>query len=418
MPLTDTACKAAQCPEGKPYKRHADGGCLYLEVSKAGGKSWRWKYLAGGKEKRLTLGTYPQLSLANARKARDEARALLESGTDPGEAKQDAKRARLAASDLAFEKVARAWWEHWRANKAERHAGYVIARLEADAFPAFGEKPVNELTSPAFVRMAKSIEARGAADIARRVLQTCGQVMRYAVAHGLTDRNPVADVKPGDVLRARRQVNFARIELSELPELLRKIEGYTGGPFTRLGLKLMLLTFVRTGELIGARWQEFDLAAAQWRIPAERTKSRREHLVPLSSQALDVLRTLQAVHGNDPARCTGPALLFPGERKRSKPMSSNTMLKALERLGYKGRMTGHGFRGVASTALNEMGYRPDVIEAQLAHVEENRVRAAYNHARYAAERVALMQDWANYCDAVRQGGAVIPLRAKAAQSAA
>jgi integrase len=166
----------------------------------------------------------------------------------------------------------------------------------------------------------------------------------------------------------------------------------------------MALTFVRTGELIGARWQEFDLATAQWRIPAERTKSRREHLVPLAPQALEVLRTLQAVHGHDPARCTGAALLFPGERKRSTPMSNNTMLKALE--------------GVASTALNEMGYRPDVIEAQLAHVEENRVRAAYNHARYSAERVALMKDWANYCDAVRQGGSVIPLRAAAAQSAA
>ncbi|WP_079416017.1 tyrosine-type recombinase/integrase [Thiomonas intermedia] len=418
MPLTEPACKAAHCPEGKPYKRHADAGGLYLEVTKTGAKLWRWKYRAGGKEKRLALGAYPKVSLKDARRARDEARALLDSGADPGEARQDAKRARLASSDLAFEKVARAWWEHWRATKAERHAGYVIARLEADAFPAFGEKPVNELTAPAFVRLAKSIEERGAADIARRVLQTCGQVMRYAVAHGLTDRNPVADVKPGDVLRARRQVNFARIELSELPELLRRIEGYTGSPFTRLGLKLMALTFVRTGELIGARWQEFDLTAAQWRIPAERTKSRREHLVPLAPQAIEVLRTLQAVHGNDPVRCTGAALLFPGERKRSTPMSNNTMLKALERMGYKGRMTGHGFRGVASTALNEMGYRPDVIEAQLAHVEENRVRAAYNHARYAAERVALMKDWANYCDAVRQGGAVIPLRAGAASFAA
>ena len=241
--------------------------------------------------------------------------------------------------------------------------------------------------------------------------------MRYAVAHGLADRNPVSDVKPGDVLKARRQVNFARIEVTELPELLRCIEAYRGSPYTRLSMKLLALTFVRTGELIGARWQEFDLVAAEWRIPAERTKSRREHLVPLSVQSLDVLRTLQAAHG-DPARCKGDALLFPGERDHSKPMSNNTILKALERMGYKSRMTGHGFRGVASTAMNEMGYRPDVIEAQLAHVEENKVRAAYNHARYVEERRELMQSWADYTDAVRQSGQVIPLRRQPARAAA
>ena len=241
--------------------------------------------------------------------------------------------------------------------------------------------------------------------------------MRYAVAHGIADRNPVADVKPGDVLRARRQVNFSRIKVEELPELLRKIMAYGGSVYTRLALQMMALTFVRTNELVGARWQEFDLDAAEWRIPAERTKSRREHLVPLSRQTLEVLRTLHAGHGGED-RCSGPALLFPGERDRSRPMSNNTILKALERMGYKGRMTGHGFRGVASTALNEIGYRPDVIEAQLAHVEENRVRAAYNHARYVEERRELMQQWADYLDAVRQAGRVIPLRRRAMRAAA
>jgi integrase len=320
-------------------------------------------------------------------------------------------------AETAFEKIARQWWANWSANKAERHAGYVLKRLEADAFPLFGSKSVRDLDAPTFVRMAKGIEARGAADIARRVLQTCGQVMRYAVAHGIADRNPVADVKPGDVLRARRQVNFSRIKVEELPELLRKIAAYGGSVYTRLALQMMALTFVRTNELIGARWQEFDLDAAEWRIPAERTKSRREHLVPLSRQTLEVLRTLHAAHGGAD-RCKGAALLFPGERDRAKPMSNNTILKALERMGYKGRMTGHGFRGVASTALNEIGYRPDVIEAQLAHVEENRVRAAYNHARYVQERRDLMQQWADYLDAVRQAGRVIPLRRKAMRAAA
>lgn len=417
MPLTDAGCKNAKCPEDRTFQRFSDRGGLRLEVTKSGAKLWRWKYRYTGREKLLALGAYPDVSLASARKARDTARDQLAAGVDPSGARQDMKRAMLAKSETSFEKIARLWWNDWKPNKDERHAGYVIARLEADAFPAFGARPVADVTAPAFVRMAKAIEARGAADIARRVLQTCGQVMRYAVAHGLTDRNPVADVKPGDVLRARRQVNFARIEVTELPELLRKIEAYAGSPYTRLALKLMALSFVRTGELIGARWQEFDLEAAEWRIPAQRTKSRREHLVPLSRQALEVLLTLRAAH-SDPERCKGMALLFPGERDHAKSMSNNTMLKALERMGYKGRMTGHGFRGVASTALNEMGYRPDVIEAQLAHVEENRVRAAYNHARYVEERRELMQSWADYIDAVRQSGQVIPLRKRRARAAA
>jgi integrase len=417
MSLTDTACKNAKCPEGRAYQRLADSGGLYLEVTKAGAKLWRWKYRHMGKEKRLAVGVYPMVGLAGARKVRDTARAQLAAGIDPSEAKQEAKRVGLAKSEIAFERIARLWWNDWKGNKAERHAGYVITRLEADAFPLIGTKPVDELTAPAFVRMAKGIESRGAADIARRVLQTCGQIMRYAVAHGHAERNPVADVRPGDVLQARRQVNFARIEVEELPELLRKIEAYPGSVYTRMALKLMVLTFVRTGELIAAQWQEFDLERAEWKIPAARTKSRREHLVPLSTQAIEVLHTLKAAHF-DPERCKGAALLFPGERDHAKSMSNNTILAALERMGYKGRMTGHGFRGVASTALNEMGYRPDVIEAQLAHVEENRVRAAYNHARYTDERRDLMQSWANHVDQMRQSGNVIPLRRKKLRAAA
>lgn len=415
MALTDVSCKNASCAPGKPFQRFSDAGGLYLEVSgKSGAKLWRWKYRRGGKEKRLALGAYPGVTLRAARKARDEAREKLAQGIDPSGEKRERRRANLADAGTSFERVARLWWADWAANKARRHADYVIRRLEADAFPVIGARPVDQLAAPAFVRMVKAIETRGANDIARRVLQTCSQVMRYAVAHGLAERNPVADVKPGDVLRARRQVNFARIEVAELPELLRKIEAYRGGPFTRLALKLMALTFVRTGELLDARWQEIDLDAGEWRIPAERTKSRREHWVPLSAQAVEVLRTLQAV-ALDPKRCKGAALLFPGERDHAKPLSRNTLLKALEIMGYKGRMTGHGFRGVASTALNEMGYRPDVIEAQLAHVQENRIRAAYNHARYNQERRELMQSWADYCDGVRQPGRVVPLRRRAAR---
>jgi integrase len=416
MPLTDTACRNAKCSEGKAFQRFSDAGGLYLEVTSKGAKLWRLKYRFLGKEKRLALGKYPDVPLAVARKGRDAARAQLAAGTDPSDVKQERKRAGLAAADTAFERVARAWWNDWKGNKAERSASYVLSRLEKDAFPAIGTKPVAELTAPDFVRLAKVTEARGAADIARRVLQSCGQVMRYAVAHGLAGRNPLADFKPGDVLKARQQVNFARIDVADLPELLRKIEAYAGSPFTRLALKLMALTFVRTGELIGARWQEFDLTASEWRIPADRTKMRREHLVPLARQAVEVLLTLRQVRG-DPELCKGAVLLFPGERDHEKSMSNGTLLMALDRMGYRGRMTGHGFRGVASTALNEMGYRPDVIEAQLAHVEENRVRAAYNHARYSEERRELMQSWADYCDTVRHSGVVIPLRSKSEKAA-
>lgn len=427
MALTDTECRNAKCPEGRPLVRLADSGGLYLEVTATGSKLWRWKYRHAGKEKRLALGIYPAVPLASrsdapaaggivkgARQLRDEARALLLAGTDPSEARKDAKRAIMASAETAFEPVARTWWAAWKATKTSRYAANVMSRLEADAFPELGHRPVATLTAAHFIAMSKKIEARGAAELARRSLQTCGLVMRWAVAHNLADRNPVQDVKPSDFLKPRTVENFARVGAAELPDLLRKMAGYEGATATRAALALMALTFVRTSELIEARWQEFDLDAAEWIIPAERIGrkgaqgKRRPHIVPLSRQALEVLGTLQASRGAD--RCTGPALLFPGERDHDKPMSNGTILMALKRMGYAGRMTGHGFRGIASTALNEMGYRWDVIEAQLSHVEGNKVRAAYNHAQYLDERRELMQGWAAYLDAVRQSGKVIPFR--------
>jgi integrase len=405
--LTDTRCRTATAGD-RARQRHFDAGGLYLEVTAAGGRYWRWKYRHLGREKCLALGVYPAVSLAAARRARDDARRLLAAGTDPGEARSRAKRQAMDERELSFESVARRWWDDWRSNKTERHAGHMLRRLECHAFPEIGERCVGELTAPAFVRMAKRIEARGLAELPRRVLEACGQIMRYAVAHGLAERNPVADVRPADILKPRSASNYARIDARELPELLRRIEAYRGSAWTRLAMKLLALTFVRTGELVGARWQEFDLAAAEWRIPPERTKQRRLHLVPLSRQALAVLSVLREVRGAEYA--TGAALLFPGERDHERPMSNNTILKALAIMGYQGRMTGHGFRGLASTVLNEMGWRADVIEAQLAHVEGNSVRAAYNHAQYLAERRELMQAWADHLDAIRAGGCVVPLR--------
>lgn len=405
MPLTEVLCKGAACPGDRPRLRLADAGGLYLEVHPAGGKHWRWKYRYAGKEKRLSLGTYPSVTLAKARLARDAARRTLADGNDPVQAKSDAKLAQRLRLGTSFEAVARAWFEDWKGPRSPRHADYVLRRLESDVFPVLGRKPVGEVTAPQLLAMAKRIESRGAIDIAKRALQTCGQILRYAVAHGQLERNPAADVKPSDALKPRRKTNYARLDAKEVPTLLRKIDAYQGTPTTRLAMMLMALTFVRTGELIGARWGEFDLEGAEWRIPPERMKMRTPHIVPLSRQAVEVLATLKE------QRRGVTDLLFPGERDHEKPMSNNTILKALERMGYKGRMTGHGFRGIASTVLHELGHRHDVIELQLAHLERNSVSAAYNHATYLKERRELMQAWADHLDRLRRGATLIQLKA-------
>ena len=407
MPLTDTACKKAVCPEGRASVRLADEKSLYLEVTAAGGKYWRWKYRHAGKEKRLALGVYPDVTLAQARQAREDARKTLAAGSDPGQLKREAKLANAVHQANTFMVVARLWWEHWRHGKSPRHAAYAIKRLETDAFPALGARPVAGVTAKDLTRMAKAVQDRGAVDLAHRVLQMSGQVMRYAVAHDLAERNPAADVKPGDILQSRKKENYARLDEKELPELLRKIEAYQGGPYTRLAMQLMSLTFVRTGELIAARWQEFDLAAAEWRIPAERMKMKTPHIVPLAPQAVEVLRVLHTLSG-------GRELLFPGERDHSRPMSNNTILGALGRMGYRGRMTGHGFRGIASTALHEQGFAHHCIELQLAHQKRDAVSAAYDHAKHLKERRVMMHAWADHLDQLRRGADVVQLPARMA----
>ncbi|WP_042428882.1 tyrosine-type recombinase/integrase [Comamonas granuli] len=404
MPLTELQCKKAICPPDRKRVRLSDEKNLYLEVTAGGGKYWFWKYRIGTKETRLALGVYPEVSLAQARDGRDDARKMLKGGGDPGQARREAKLARAFNLGNTFEEVARQWWAHWKDGKSPRHADYAIRRLESDAFPMLGARPIASLTAKDLTRMAKAVQDRGALDLAHRVLQMAGQIMRFAVAHDLIERNPAADVKPSDTLKSRKKEHYPRIEEKELPELLRKIEAYQGGPYTRLAMQLMALTFVRTSELIGARWAEFHLEAAEWRIPAARMKMKTPHIVPLSPQAVEVLRVLQTLSG-------GRELLFPGERDHSKPMSNNTILMALGRMGFKGRMTGHGFRGVASTILHEQGFAHHAIELQLAHQERNEVSAAYNHALYLKERRAMMCDWANHLDKLRRGADVVPLRA-------
>lgn len=407
MSLTDAQCRNAKCPEGKARERYADSGGLYLEVLPTGTRRWRWKYRFAGKEKRLALGIYPEVPLSQARRERDTARETLRAGIDPVQAKHDAKAALVLRHENDLESVARAWWNHWKGTKTKRHADYVLRRLEADVFPVLGKVPVADITAPKLLLVAKKIEARDAIDIAKRALQTCGQIMRYAVAHGLIERNPAADVKPGDALKPRKKVSYARLDAKDLPTLLRRIDVYHGSPVTRLAIQLMALTFVRTGELIAAAWEEFDLDAAEWRIPAERMKMRTPHVVPLSTQAVEIVKTLQELRNLSP-------LLFPGERDHERPMSNNTILKALERMGYKHRMTGHGFRGIASTVLHEHGFDHAHIELQLAHMERNKVSAAYNFATYLPQRRRMMQWWADHLDQLRGSAPApaLPIRAE------
>ena len=396
MPLTDVACRNAICPEGRSRQRYFDSLGMYLEVTPTGRKYWRLKYRFGPKEKRLALGIYPQVSLAAARRARDRARESLSEGSDPVAPRKEAKLFRQAAAENTFEAVARAWHEQWKSSRTDHHTEYVIRRLAADVFPVLGHLPIVDVTTPKVVAMAKKIEARGALDIAKRALQTCGQIFRYAIALGYVQHNPAAAIKPSDVLKSRRKENYPRVEPKELPELLRKMAVYDGSPHTRAALQLIALTFVRTSELIHATWDEFDLDAAEWRIPAARMKMRTPHIVPLSRQAVDALRCLNELRNLSP-------YVFPGERNHERPMSNNTILGALERLGYKHRMTGHGFRGVASTLLHEMSFPHAHIELQLAHQERNAVSASYNHATYLPERRRMMQAWADHLDALRTG---------------
>lgn len=404
MALTDPACKNARCPEGKPRARLADAGGLYLEVLPTGAKLWRWKYRFAGKEKRLALGSYPAVGLSQARLDRDTARLLLKTGTDPVQQRKDGKLADRVRLGNTFEAVARSWHENWKGARTPRHADYVLRRMEADVFPAIGSKPIAEITAPQMLAMAKKIEVRGALDIARRAWQTCGQVFEHALAHGMVERNPAKDVRPGAALKPRQKGHFARIEPKELPELLRKMHSYPGAVFTRYAMQLMALTFVRTTELVAARWDEFDLDGAEWRIPAERMKMRTPHIVPLSTQAVDALRCLHELKGLS-------GLLFPGERDHEKPMSNGTILGALKRMGYAGKMTGHGFRGVASTLLHEHGFDHAHIELQLAHMERDAVSAAYNFATYLPQRRKMMQWWADFLDQQRQGAKILPFKA-------
>jgi integrase len=399
MALTDTQIRKAKAGD-KPYKL-TDGRGLYLLVQPAGGKLWHYKYSFGGKQKLMALGAYPVITLAMAREKHIDARRLLASGADPMVQRREEKIEKKTSAENSFQSVSNLWLAQWSEDKTSRHIADTERRMSANILPYLGSRPVAEIEAPEVVAMVKAIEGRGARDLARRALEKTSQIFRFAITHGYAKRNPAAEFKPRDVLTPTKRVNFARVDDGrELADLLHGIELYRGTHVTRLAMKLLTLTFVRTSELIGARWSEFDLERARWEIPAERMKMKTPHIVPLSRQAVEILRSLHRLSGH----CE---LVFPG-RDPKKPMSNMTILKGLERMGYKGKHTGHGFRGVAATVFGENGFEEAHIEMQLAHQKRNRTQAAYNHARYLEPRAKMMQWYADYLDKVQHGGKVIP----------
>lgn len=394
--LTETQVRNAK-PFDRPRKI-SDSRGLYLQLMPNGGRYWRFDYVFNDKRKTLALGVYPDVSLASARRRHQDARERLAEGIDPVVEKPKVEK--------TFEEVARDWYSHWKAGRNERHAVYVLRRLEADVFPKIGSRAPQDLTASTFRDVVQKIERRGALDIAKRVLQTCGQIMRYAVVNDLVPLNPVAGVKPADILKPHKKRNYPRVGAKELPALLHAIDGYVGSEHTRLALQLMSLTFVRTSELIGTPWSEFNLEERRWDIPEKRMKMNTPHIVALSTQAIAVIKRLKEIS-------FGSHLVFPGDVNPMKPMSNNTLLFALYRMGYRSRMTGHGFRGVASTILHEQGWPHEHIELQLAHQERNAVSAAYNHALYLEPRANMMQAWADHLDMLRQRKGA-PVQAQAA----
>ena len=402
--LTDLACKNAAAEGSKIRKLH-DGQGLYLWVYEDGRKYWRLRYKIHDKEKSLSLGVYPVVGLKQARQLAQAERAKLMGNIDPSiDRKLNKQKAKEAAAN-SFEATAREWYTKQMHTWAESHAKDVIRRLEGNVFPFIGMYPISTIEAPQLLNMIHIIEQRGSYDLAHRVLGVCGQVFRYGISTGRCARDPSGDLR--GALTPHKKKNQAAVKPEELPELLRAIATYEriGDRQTQLALQLLALTFVRTNELIGALWEEIDLNNALWIVPATRMKMRNEHVVPLTHQALNILAELKSIAGDS-------RYLLPG-RNPNKPISNNTLLFALYRLGYKGKMTGHGFRAVASTALNESGlFSPDAIERQLAHGERNEVRGAYNRAEYLPERKRIMMWWSNHVEALEKGAEVIPLFGK------
>lgn len=412
MPLTDAAIRNAK-PTDKPFKL-TDSHGLYIEIKPNGSKLWRYRYKIAGRENLFAVGEFTDktdpnhTSLADARAARDDARKLVKQGIHPAHSRRAELDVQVSANENTFKAVALAWFEETRERKGwtDYYAKQVERVFEADAFPVIGTLPVSFVTPDHIAAVLERIEKRKAFNVAILARQWCSAVFRYAIRKRKATVDPTTAFK-GEILRPDVQHNKP-LPLEEIPAFLRVLDGYQGNPETVIAIRLLMLTVARTKELREATWGEFDLDAALWRIPAPRMKMRREHLVPLSRQAVDLLTELKRLTGDR-------KYLFPNGRDPNRCMPGTTLNRALEYLGYRGKLSCHGFRSTASTQLNERGYRPDVIERALAHVEKNASRKAYNQALYLQERKEMLQEWADYLDGLKlaQPGKIIPMKRSA-----
>lgn len=375
MPLNDMQIRRAK-PEDKPYTL-GDGQGLSLLIEPNGSKSWRFRYRFAGKPKMISLGVYPTITLADARSRRDDARKMVAEGKNPSEVRKEQKIALQMESESAFEKIAKEWHQMKSAKWSEGYASDIMEAFQNDIFPYVGARPIGEIKPLELLNVLRKIEKRGALEKMRKVRQRCSEVFRYAIATGRAEYNPAADLS--SALEVHQSNHFPFLKADEIPDFLYALEGYTGSKLVQIATKLLMITGVRTIELRAAFWSEFDLDNAIWEIPAERMKMRRAHLVPLSTQALDLLNELKAMTGNY-------RYVFPGRNDPSKPMSEAAINQLIKRLGYGGRLTGHGFRHMMSTILHDAGFNSQYIELQLAHVDSNRIRGTYNHATFIEER--------------------------------
>lgn len=400
MALNTLTIKSAK-PKGKKY-RLSDGGGLYMEITPSGGKLWRMKYRFLKKEKLLSFGAFPTISLKDARSLKDDAKKLLADAIDPAAFKKKTKQNKLTDSKNSFEIVVHEWVDKNRNKWVASNTQHVTARFERFVFPTLGKKSISDVTAPDLLDVIKRIEKSGTIYTAHKVLQNCGQVFRYAMATARTTSDPTTALK-GALPPVQQKHHASITNPKKIGALLRAINGYEGNFITQCALKLAPLVFVRPGELRHAEWQEVDIEKAEWRIPAEKMKMKAVHIVPLSKQAIAILEDIHTVTGH-------AKYIFPSVRTNSRPMSENTINAGLRRLGYtKEEMTGHGFRSMASTLLNEQGWHWDAIERQLAHAERNSIRAAYNYAEHLPERVKMMQHYADYLNGLANGADVVSI---------
>ena len=384
-------------PKEKPYKL-SDGGGLYLLVNPNGSRYWRLKYRVSGKEKLLSVGVYPDVTLSDARSKREDAKRILVAGGDPGQEKQAEKQARVLAAQNSFESVAIEWHEHKAPNWSQGYASDILEYLTKDIFPFIGKRAINEIKPAEMLAVLRKMEQRGVLDKLKKTRQACRQIFTHAVITGRAESNPVTDL--AGALKAPKQKHFPHLSVEQIPGFLNALNDYSGSMITRTATKLLMITGLRTIELRTSEWSDIDFEKGIWQIPAERMKMRRPHIVPISSQARELLEEIHQLTGRG-------RYVFHGRNDAGKPMSEASINQVIKRIGYDGKATGHGFRHTLSTILHEQGYNSAWIETQLAHVDKNSIRGTYNHALYLEGRRAMLQDYADYLDALERGDNVI-----------